>query len=197
MLYTTARECSQAKLQLPGPWPSQRIPIVAAMPSTCRHRKSKTFVSLCLKTPLFLNLDTGTVSSINDVNHYPNPNAGWLVEGCPASGTTSDSRSLENRAALPREPVASAVLCCSDAGECTSQYTPFDARYTQNNCIFVKSGRYTYYGAATVCIKINKRLCTKDELVSSKAGNCCTSDCPRDPAFVWTNSIAPGQIFIG
>lgn len=116
-------------------------------------------------------------------------NAGQLVKECPANGTTSESLSLQAVAALPTSAEADAIVCCSDAGERTSRYTQYDAHYTGSECIFIKGKKYTYNAAAAVCFKLQKRLCTRSELLSSKAE--CAPGCSVDQGLVWTSSIAP------
>ena len=112
------------------------------------------------------------------------------MDGCP-----STNQSLQSIVANPLDEIASTVNCCSDSGECSRKHEDRDA------CIFVPENdgpdtKYNYYGAEIACANEHKRLCTKDELLSSKAAGCCSSGCGEDHVLVWTKTVgnmtAPG-----
>ena len=114
-------------------------------------------------------------------------NTGLLVDGCP-----STNQSLPSVMADPYDEVATTVNCCSDAGECSRKHEDRDECIVVPDNLIISgnfTGRYNYYAAALECASERKRLCTKDELLSSKAAGCCSSGCGEDHVLVWTKTV--------
>ena len=110
---------------------------------------------------------------------------GLLVDGCP-----STNQSLQSIVANPLDEIASTVNCCSDSGECSRNYS--HSGWKQCYVLPDKTdpnATYNYHAAAILCANDNQRLCTKDELLSSKAAGCCSSGCGEDHVLVWTKTV--------
>jgi len=97
----------------------------------------------------------------------------WIADGCP--GSQGGDPVVD---ALTDLMSTSFVRCCGSGGSCT---TPFACSGTP----------VSYNEAATMCKSEGKRLCTKDELASSR---CCGKGGACDDFSVWTSTGADGEM---